>query len=72
MILDDITPLTVLIGQSGCGKSTVMKVLSICRWVMRPYPHPRSEAYITGLAAVRGSQWGVNYAEAFEVILRAY
>ncbi len=33
VILDDITPLTVLIGQSGCGKSTVMKVLSICRWV---------------------------------------
>ena len=33
VILDDITPLTVLIGKSGCGKSTVMKVLSICRWV---------------------------------------
>lgn len=32
-ILDDITPMTVLIGKSGCGKSTVMKVLSICRWV---------------------------------------
>lgn len=32
-ILEDITPLTVLIGKSGCGKSTVMKVLSICRWV---------------------------------------
>ena len=38
----------------------------------RPYPHPRSVEYITGLAAVRGSQWGVNYAEAFEVVLRAY
>lgn len=33
VILDDITPMTVLIGKSGCGKSTVMKVLSICRWV---------------------------------------
>ena len=32
-ILDDITPMTVLIGKSGCGKSTIMKVLSICRWV---------------------------------------
>jgi hypothetical protein len=42
------------------------------RGVMRPYPHPRSAEYITGLAAVRGSQWGVNYAEAFEVVLRAY
>ena len=33
VILEDITPMTVLIGKSGCGKSTVMKVLSICRWV---------------------------------------
>ncbi len=31
--IDDITPMTVLIGKSGCGKSTIMKVLSICRWV---------------------------------------
>lgn len=33
VVLEDITPMTVLIGKSGCGKSTVMKVLSICRWV---------------------------------------
>lgn len=33
VIMEDITPMTVLIGKSGCGKSTVMKVLSICRWV---------------------------------------
>ena len=33
VMLEDITPMTVLIGKSGCGKSTVMKVLSICRWV---------------------------------------
>ena len=39
---------------------------------MRPYPHPRSAEYIAGLAAVRGSQWGVMYAEAFEVALRKY
>lgn len=32
-VLDDITPMTVLIGKSGCGKSTIMKALSICRWV---------------------------------------
>jgi len=33
VMLEDISPMTVLIGKSGCGKSTVMKVLSICRWV---------------------------------------
>ncbi len=47
-----------------------IKALSMYRGVMRPYPHPRSEAYITGLAAYRGSQWGLNYAEAFEIVLR--
>ena len=33
----------------------------------RQYPYPRSAETIEGLAAYRGSQWGVNYAEAFEV-----
>ena len=42
------------------------------RGVMRSYPHPRSTEYITGLAAVRGGQWGVNFAEAFEVVQRAF
>jgi len=54
------------------GVDAKIKALSMYRGVMRPYPHPRSAEYITGLAAVRGSQWGVNYAEAFEVVLRAY
>ena len=49
-----------------------IKALSMYRGVMRPYPHPRSAEYIAGLAAVRGGQWGCNYAEAFEVVLRAY
>ena len=49
-----------------------IKALSMYRGVMRPYPHPRSAEYITGLAAVRGGQWGVNYAEAFEVVQREY
>lgn len=39
---------------------------------MRQYPHPRSNEYLMGLAAVRGSQWGGNYAEAFQVVLRRY
>lgn len=49
-----------------------IKALSMYRGVMRPYPHPRSEEYIKGLATVRGSQWGLDYAEAFEVVLRKY
>ena len=42
------------------------------RDVMRAYTHPRSAEYITGLAAYRGGQWGLNYAEAFEVVVREY
>jgi LmbE family N-acetylglucosaminyl deacetylase len=37
------------------------------RKVMRPFPHPRSEQVVTGLAAYRGAQGGVNYAEAFQL-----
>lgn len=48
-----------------------IKALGMYRGVMRPYPHPRSAEYIKGLAAVRGSQWGQNYSEAFEIALRA-
>lgn len=48
-----------------------IKALGMYRGVMRPYPHPRSAEYIKGLAAVRGSQWGQNYSEAFEITLRA-
>lgn len=44
--------------------------LAIYRGVMRPYPHPRSNEAIKGLAAYRGVQSGNNYAEAFECVLR--
>lgn len=44
--------------------------LATYRGVMRPYPHPRSNEAIKGLAAYRGAQSGCNYAEAFEVVLR--
>lgn len=54
------------------GVQAKVKALSMCRGVMRPYPHPRSEAYITGLAAYRGSQFQLEYAEAFEVVLRMF
>ena len=54
------------------GVQAKIKALGMYRGVMRPYPHPRSAEYISGLAAVRGSQWGVMYAESFEVVLRKY
>lgn len=52
------------------GVDAKIKALGMYRGVMRPYPHPRSEEYIAGLAIVRGGQWGVCYAEAFQVTLR--
>ena len=54
------------------GIEAKINALSMYRGVMRPYPHPRSAEYITGLAAMRGGQWGQVYSEAFEVVLRAY
>lgn len=54
------------------GVQAKIAALDMYRGVMRPYPHPRSNEDITGLAAYRGGQWGLNYAEAFEVVLREY
>lgn len=59
----------VEIGQEGVDAK--IKALSLYRGVMRPYPHPRSAEYLQGLAAVRGSQWGQEYSESFEIALRA-
>lgn len=55
------------------GKEGVVEKLTALkeyRGVMRPYPHPRSEEAIEGLAAYRGAQAGCCYAEAFECVLR--
>lgn len=52
------------------GVDAKVKALSMYRGVMRPYPHPRSEETLYGLAAYRGSQSGCYYAEAFELVLR--
>ena len=52
------------------GIDAKVKALSMYRGVMRPYPHPRSEETLYGLAAYRGSQSGCYYAEAFELVLR--
>lgn len=54
------------------GVDAKCKALAMYRGVMRPYPHPRSDEYITGLATIRGSQWGCNYAEAFQVAIRRF
>lgn len=56
------------------GKIGVQRKIDALRsyvGVMRPYPHPRSEEALIGLAAVRGAQAGVEYAESFECVFRA-
>ena len=60
----------VEVGEEGVNAK--IKALSMYRGVMRDYPHPRSEEFIKALAAYRGGQFGLNYAEAFEVVLRKY
>jgi len=47
-----------------------LQALSSYRGVMREYPHPRSAEALKGLAAYRGGQAGVVYAEAFESVFR--
>ena len=51
------------------GKSNVqlkLDALTCYRDVMRPMPHPRSPEILFGLAAYRGGQAGMIYAEAFQ------
>lgn len=52
------------------GVELKIKALSSYKGVMRPYPHPRSNEALEGLAAYRGVQAGCNYAEAFECAFR--
>jgi N-acetylglucosamine malate deacetylase 1 len=44
--------------------------LNYYRNVMRPFPHPRSVEVVTGLAAYRGGQSGLKYAEAFQLVFK--
>lgn len=46
--------------------------LQCYRGVLRDYPHPRSTEVVRGLAALRGSQAGVQYAEAFQAPFRLF
>lgn len=50
--------------------SKKIEALSCYRGVMRDYPHPRSREAMEGLAAYRGGQAGLLYAEAFESVFR--
>lgn len=50
------------------GVNLKIKALEAYSGVMRPYPHPRSVEALKGLAAYRGSQSGLDYAEAFECV----
>ena len=43
-----------------------IEALRTYRGVMRGFPHPRSEEILRGLAAYRGGQAGMKYAEAFQ------
>ena len=47
------------------------QALEAYKGVMRPYPHPRSEIALDGLAAYRGAQARCNYAEALECVFRS-
>lgn len=60
--------LFVEIGEEGVALK--LKALAAYAGVMRPYPHPRSEEALRGLAAWRGAQAGCSYAEAFECVFR--
>lgn len=60
----------VEVGKEGIDLK--IKALSMYKGVMRPYPHPRSNEALEGLAAYRGAQSGCNYAEAFEVVFQVF
>lgn len=48
-----------------------IEALSSYRGVMREFPHPRSVEIIKGLAAYRGGQSGMRYAESFQTAFNA-
>ena len=67
--MNAFTPNTFIeIGEEALEKK--VEALSGYRDVMRPYPHPRSAEALRGLAAWRGAQAGLNYAEAFQSVFR--
>ena len=67
--MQKFTPNTfVEVGEDGIDKK--IEALEQYRGVMRDFPHPRSNEALKGLAAYRGGQAGMVYAEAFECVFR--
>ncbi|PID05904.1 MULTISPECIES: PIG-L deacetylase family protein [unclassified Sporosarcina] len=67
--MNQFSPNTFIkVGEVGVDKK--LEALAQYRDVMRDYPHPRSREAIKGLAAYRGGQAGMVYAEAFESVFR--
>lgn len=48
-----------------------LKALSAYKGVMRPFPHSRSTEAMSGLAAYRGGEAGMMYAEAFQAVFQS-
>ena len=67
--MNQFSPNTFIeVGELSVDKK--IEALAKYRGVMRDYPHPRSKEVIKGLAAYRGGQSGMVYAEAFESVFR--
>ncbi|MEC1714844.1 PIG-L deacetylase family protein [Schinkia azotoformans] len=67
--MNQFSPNTFIeVGELSVDKK--IEALAQYRGVMRDYPHPRSKEAIKGLAAYRGGQSGMVYAEAFESVFR--
>jgi N-acetylglucosamine malate deacetylase 1 len=67
--MNQFTPNTYIeVGEASVDKK--IEALAQYRGVMRDYPHPRSYEALKGLAAYRGGQAGMVYAEAFESVFR--
>lgn len=67
--MNQFSPNTFIeVGELSVDKK--IEALAQYRGVMRDYPHPRSNEAIKGLAAYRGGQSGIVYAEAFESVFR--
>lgn len=67
--MNQFSPNTYIeVGEAGMDKK--LEALAQYCGVMRNYPHPRSVEALKGLAAYRGGQAGMVYAEAFESAFR--
>lgn len=58
----------VEVGEEGLARK--LEAIAAYRNVMRDYPHPRSVEVIRGLAALRGAQAGVRFAEALQIVFK--